>query len=369
MKLDRSSLNTTLPLQLTTQCKTMGFLLIFLFLKWMELLEKRTTRIGQSQETHFPNIGSNLTSLGTAIRIISLMQQALSVTMTRLTVLNSITPSIARIKVLHLFTLGSLDQVLNGSQRHQISLPRSGLVLFFANHTELSAFMVLQLTVKIPGTKKLKIDSKFLPKPFWMKKAKMIPISSYLARGILWSNFHPSLQTLFEVNGIANLNTSVSKANWNTNYIVAPSVGFTILSELLLDFHGKSVGLMANWTDKIVMAKLAKVRAGDKRKIYLGIIDDYGSVAGPKTKRRLNDGSGPSHKIDISHIRTLNVEISDLDQAARVNPLIKIEEEPLRIARLFLINLCLTLYFLPKGFGWLFVNNSKFHHETPFLEL
>ncbi|GAA0158523.1 hypothetical protein LIER_38669 [Lithospermum erythrorhizon] len=68
---------------------------------------------------------------------------------------------------------------------------------------------------------------------------------------------------------IANLNLTISKANWSTSYTVPPSVGFTILSELLLDFHGKSVGLMVNWTDEIIMAKLAKVRAGDKRKISL----------------------------------------------------------------------------------------------------
>ncbi|GAA0171721.1 hypothetical protein LIER_41207 [Lithospermum erythrorhizon] len=73
---------------------------------------------------------------------------------------------------------------------------------------------------------------------------------------------------------IVNLNTSVSKANWNTNYIVPPSVGLSILSKLLLHFHGKSVGLMVNWTDEIIMAKLAKDRAGDKRKRSMGIIDD-----------------------------------------------------------------------------------------------
>ncbi|GAA0144528.1 hypothetical protein LIER_04952 [Lithospermum erythrorhizon] len=73
---------------------------------------------------------------------------------------------------------------------------------------------------------------------------------------------------------IANLNTSISKTIWNTNYIVPPSVGFTTLPELLHDFHGKSVGLMVNWSCEIIMAKLAKVRACDKRKRSLGIIDD-----------------------------------------------------------------------------------------------
>ncbi|GAA0171848.1 hypothetical protein LIER_25787 [Lithospermum erythrorhizon] len=90
---------------------------------------------------------------------------------------------------------------------------------------------------------------------------------------------------------IANFNTTISKANWSTSYTAPPSVGFSILSELLLDFHGKSVGLMVNWTDEIIMAKFAKVRAGDKRKRTLGVVDNCGSAAGSKMKRRLNDDS------------------------------------------------------------------------------
>ncbi|GAA0171722.1 hypothetical protein LIER_41208 [Lithospermum erythrorhizon] len=68
MKLVDSSLNATLQLQLRTLCKTMGCPSIFLHLKWMELSGRDTTRTGLSQETHFTNTWSNLTSLGTATR-------------------------------------------------------------------------------------------------------------------------------------------------------------------------------------------------------------------------------------------------------------------------------------------------------------
>ncbi|GAA0164425.1 hypothetical protein LIER_20067 [Lithospermum erythrorhizon] len=86
---------------------------------------------------------------------------------------------------------------------------------------------------------------------------------------------------------ITNLNTSLSKANWTTNYIVQPSVGFSILSELILDCHTKSIG-----------------------------------AAGPKSKRRLKDGSGPSGWPGLSVSAALNS-----DYSGRIGTLVKVEED------------------------------------------
>ncbi|GAA0166997.1 hypothetical protein LIER_22026 [Lithospermum erythrorhizon] len=75
------------------------------------------------------------------------------------------------------------------------------------------------------------------------------------------------------------------------------------------------------------MVILAKVRVGDKRKRFLDIIDDHDSATGPKLKRRLNDGSRNSHRTDLTHIRILNVDNSEIDHVTRAKSLIKIEED------------------------------------------
>ncbi|GAA0160228.1 hypothetical protein LIER_39002 [Lithospermum erythrorhizon] len=273
-----------------------------------------------------------------------------------LTASNSITPSTVRIRALRLFNQGNRVRNLSGFQRHRIPPPppthwigfvlckSPGVINIYGIAADNEDSWNKEIEVRLKGFARtiLDEDSKnethFLIFGPWHSVDQLPPISSNIIRSqwvgtsevinIAWMAEiqPPNNMLLFR---IANLNTSISNANWNTNYIVPPSVGFTILFELLLDIHGKSVGLMVNWTDEVIMAKLAKVRAGDKRKKALGTVDDYASAAGPKCNRRLNDELNLSFKIDSSQIRILFVDNCTLHQDERAEPQIKIEKDHL----------------------------------------